>query len=112
MNPSSIHRNNQNGDAAELWVSQHLLKKGLDVFRNVCSAGPADIAVFNRNTGKTILIDVKSQVNVYVKKDGTQILNQKVYLRDDGVWQIMYVHGEDCVRVPEGFWEALEYESS
>ena len=55
-------------------------------------------------------VDIKSVRSPYVKTDGTYSIGRKIILRDDGVWQLLYVHGEDSLRLPVGFWEALGME--
>jgi hypothetical protein len=100
------------GAAGELLVSTFFLQNGLEVFRNVASSGPVDLVLYNKHTKKTILVDVKSMRNPYVRADGQITFTSKCLLRDDGVWQIVYVHGEASPRLPEGFWEALGMETS
>lgn len=48
------------GCQAELIACAWLMGLGYQVFRNVCSVGPADLIVWQPQTGETIFIDVKS----------------------------------------------------
>lgn len=100
------------GAAGELFACNYFLSQGLEVCRNVAASGPVDIMVFNKENGKTAAIDIKSLRSPYVRADGSYSLNSIVNLRDDGVWQIAYVHGENAVRVPAGFWDALGMETA
>ena len=95
------------GAVGELFVCNYFLECGLEVFRNVAACGPADIVVFNKENGKLIAIDVKSLRAPHVKVDGSYSIGRLIDLRNDGVWQILYVHGEVSPRLPDGFWEAL-----
>ena len=52
--------NSRIGDISELSVIAHYLSIGWEVFRNQGSTGPIDIILFNRKTGETKLIDVKT----------------------------------------------------
>jgi hypothetical protein len=103
---------NHTGAAGELLVATYFLNQGLEVFRNLASSGPVDLFVYNKDTQKGIPVDVKSVRTPYVRADGTHSLSKGPELRDDGVWQIAYVHGEAAPRLPEGFWEALGYEET
>ena len=98
------------GAAGELFCSTYFLSMGLEVFRNVAPAGPIDLFLYNPANGKAIPVDIKSIRTVYVRADGTKGYGTKSLLRDDGVWQVLYVHGEAAPRLPEGFWEALGME--
>jgi hypothetical protein len=100
------------GAVGELFVCNYFLAFGLEVCRNVAASGPIDIVVFNKANGKLAAIDVKSLRAPYVKSDGSFSIGQKVCLREDGVWQIVYVHGEMSPRLPEGFWEVLGMETA
>lgn len=83
------------------------------MFRNISPAGPVDIVVLNTETGKLILVDVKATRAGYVRKcDGVLRYPAEIKLREDGVWQILYVHGETAVRLPAGLWEALGMETA
>lgn len=98
------------GAAGELFACQYFLSHGLEVFRNVAASGPVDLFVYNKETSKSAAVDIKSVRSPYVKTDGTYSIGRKIILRDDGVWQLLYVHGEDSLRLPDGFWEALGME--
>jgi len=95
------------GAAGELFACQYFLSHGVEVFRNVAPAGPVDLMVYNKTNGKSAPVDIKSVRSPYVRADGSYSLGISPKLRDDGVWQITYVHGEDSLRIPEGFWESL-----
>ena len=95
------------GAAGELFACQYFLSHGVEVFRNVAPAGPVDLVVYNKTNGKSAPVDIKSVRSPYVRADGSYSLGISPKLRDDGVWQITYVHGEDSLRIPEGFWESL-----
>jgi len=107
-----MNSKNHTGAAGEMLVCAYFLSHGLEVFRNVASSGPVDLMLLNLETNKSILVDVKSFRSPYVKSDGSYCLGSKCCLRDDGVWQITYVHGEASPRLPEGFWEALGMETA
>jgi hypothetical protein len=100
------------GAYGELFACNYFINLGLEVFRNISPVGPVDIVVLNTETGKSILVDVKATRSVYVKADGTQTFPIGPKLREDNVWQILYVHGEAAVRLPVGFWEALGMETA
>ena len=51
------------GGISELEVCAYYLRKGYEVFRNVSSNGPADIIVWNQETGEIHIIDVKTYVS-------------------------------------------------
>tara|TARA_R100000742_G_C4182414_1_gene17100 strand:- start:20 stop:400 length:381 start_codon:yes stop_codon:yes gene_type:complete len=95
------------GAAGELFACQYFLSHGVEVFRNVAPAGPVDLMVYNKLNNKSAPVDIKSVRSPYVRADGSYSLGISPKLRDDGVWQITYVHGEDSLRIPEGFWESL-----
>ena len=95
------------GAAGELFACQYFLSHGVEVFRNVAPAGPVDLMVYNKWNNKSAPIDIKSVRSPYVRADGTYSIGISPKLREDGVWQITYVHGEDSLRIPEGFWESL-----
>lgn len=107
-----MNSTNHTGAAGEMLVCAFFLSQGLEVFRNVASSGPIDLIVFNKEAGQSILIDVKSVRSPYVRQNGSYSLGQKCCLRDDNVWQVVYVHGEASPRLPEGFWEALGMETA
>ncbi len=90
------------GAAGELFASAKFLEMGFEVFRNIAASGPIDLMLWNETTG-AVRVDVKSVRNPYVKTDGSLSFGQKCQLREDGVWQVIYVHGESCLRLPEGF---------
>lgn len=95
------------GAAGELFVCNYFLSQGLEVCRNVAASGPVDIMVFNKENGKSAAIDVKSIRTHYTRSDGSVIIGPKIELRSDGVWQVVWIYGEESPRLPEGFWEAL-----
>ena len=95
------------GAAGELFACQYFLSHGIEVFRNVAPAGPVDLMVYNKTKGRSAAVDIKSVRSPYVRADGSYSLGISPKLRDDGVWQITCVHGEDSLRMPEGFWESL-----
>ena len=95
------------GAAGELFACQYFLSHGIEVFRNVAPAGPVDLMVYNKTNCRSAAVDIKSVRSPYVRADGSYSLGISPKLRDDGVWQITYVHGEDSLRIPEGFWESL-----
>ena len=95
------------GAAGELFACQYFLSHGVEVFRNVAPAGPVDLMVYNKTNCASAAIDIKSVRSPYVRADGTYSMGIRPKLREDGVWQITYVHGEDSLRIPEGFWESL-----
>jgi len=107
-----MNSTNHTGAAAELLVCAFFLSNNLEVFRNVASSGPVDLIIVNRQTDKSVLVDVKSVRSPYTRVDGSLCLSFKPLLREDGVWQIAYVHGEAAPRLPEGFWEALGMDTS
>ena len=98
------------GAAGELFACQYFLSHGLEVFRNVAASGPVDLMVYNKNNNKSVAVDIKSLRSPYTRIDGSYSFGKTVLLRDDGVFQCLYVHGEDSVRLPDGFWEALGME--
>lgn len=107
-----MNSTNHTGAAGEMLVCAYFLSQGLEVFRNVASSGPVDLILLNLKTNKSISVDVKSVRAPYVKADGSYSINHLCCLRDDGVWQVSYVHGEAVPRLPEGFWEALGMETA
>jgi hypothetical protein len=100
------------GAAGEMLVCAYFLSQGLEVFRNVAASGPIDLVLVNKESSISILVDVKSFRSPYVKSDGSYSFGSKCCLRDDGVWQVLYVHGEDVPRLPEGFWNVLGMETA
>lgn len=107
-----MNSTNHTGAAGEMLVCAFFLSQGLEVFRNVSSSGPVDLIVYNKGTNKTVLIDVKTLRNPYVKTDGSLSVGLKCCLREDNVWQVAYVLSEAAPRLPEGFWEALGMETA
>ena len=95
------------GAAGELFACQYFLSHGVEVFRNVAPAGPVDLMVYNKINAQSAPVDIKSRRSPYIRADGSYSLGISPKLRDDGVWQLTYVHGEDSLRIPEGFWESL-----
>ena len=95
------------GAAGELFACQYFLSHGVEVFRNVAPAGPVDLMVYNKHNNQSAPIDIKSVRSPYIRADGTYSIGISPKLREDGVWQLTYVHGEDSLRIPEGFWESL-----
>ena len=95
------------GAAGELFACQYFLSHGVEVFRNVAPAGPVDLMVYNKINSQSAPVDIKSVRSPYIRADGSYSLGISPKLRDDGVWQLTYVHGEDSLRIPEGFWESL-----
>ena len=95
------------GAAGELFACQYFLSHGVEVFRNVAPAGPVDLMVYNKINAQSAPVDIKSVRSPYIRADGSYSLGISPKLRDDGVWQLTYVHGEDSLRIPEGFWESL-----
>jgi len=65
-------RNDKNarGAAAELIACAWLIGLGYEVFRNVSASGPADMMVWDPETGEKHIIDVKSFTKVYRRLDG------------------------------------------
>lgn len=100
------------GAYGELFVCNYFINLGLEVFRNVSPAGPVDLVIYNTETKKSLLIDVKSTRSGYIKANGVQSFPTGPKFRDDGVWQILYVHGEAAIRLPDGFWQALGMETA
>jgi hypothetical protein len=101
-----MNSRNHLGAYGELYVTNYLLENGMEVFRNVAPSGPADLIAWNKETGKTVLIDVKCVRDPYIRKDGSYSLPKNPQW-SDGIAVVVYVHGEVAVRLPDGFWEAL-----
>ena len=95
------------GAIGELAIANYLMEKGYEVFQNMSPTGPADLTVWNIETGKVLLVDVKSYRDPYRNKEGTYACTNNAFHRDDDVWQIAYIHGEASIWPPEGFFEAL-----
>jgi hypothetical protein len=100
------------GAAGEMLVCAFFLSHGLEAFRNVSPSGPIDLIIVNTETNQSIFVDVKSLRSPYIKADGSYSIGSKCCLREDNVWQVVYVHGEAAPRLPEGFWEALGMETA
>jgi hypothetical protein len=107
-----MNSTNHTGAAGEMLVCAFFLSHGLEVFRNVASSGPIDLIIVNTETNQSVFVDVKSFRSPYVKADGSYCLGAKCCLREDNVWQVVYVHGEAAPRLPEGFWRALGMETA
>jgi hypothetical protein len=97
-----MNSKNHTGAAGELFAATKFLEMGFEVFRNTACSGPIDLMLWHPETG-AVAVDVKSIRNPYVRVDGTFCFGSKCLLREDGVWQVVYVHGESCLRLPEGF---------
>lgn len=100
------------GAAGELFACQYFLAQGLEVFRNVAPSGPVDLIVYNKETGQSIAIDVKSLRSPYVRSDGSYCLKVNPNFQENNIAIVVYIHGEASVRLPDGFWEALGMETS
>lgn len=100
------------GAYGELFVCNYFINLGLEVFRNITPSGPVDIVIYNAETQKLLLLDVKSTRTVYIRADGAESFPNGPKLRSDGVWQILYVHGDASIRLPDGFWQALGMETA
>lgn len=107
-----MNSTNHTGAAGEMLVCAFFLSQGLEVFRNVASTGPVDLIILNKENNKSILVDVKCVRSPYVRSDGSYSIGHICNLRDDGVWQVAYVHGEASPRLPEGFWGVLGMETA
>ena len=59
------------GDITEHKAEVWLLEQGYEVFRNISATGPADIVIFDSETGEHTKIDIKSNEN------STQKIKQK-----------------------------------
>ena len=100
------------GAYGELFVCNYFINLGLEVFRNVSPAGPVDFVVLSTETGKSVLVDVKASRSPRIGTNGTTVYPTGPKLREDGVWQILYIHGDAVVCLPDGFWEALGMETA
>ena len=92
----------------QLFACQYFLSHGVEVFRNVAPAGPVGLMVYNKINSQSAPVDIKSVPSPYIRPDGSYSSGISPKLRDDGVWQLTYVHVEDSLRIPEGFWKSLE----
>ena len=102
-----MNSKNHMGAAAETFCASWFLMQGLEVFLNIPSCGPADLVLWDTETGRLLPVDIKSYSNPYTRVDGGFSFGKKCQIREDGVAQILFVHGEASPRLPEGFWEAL-----
>lgn len=99
------------GAAGEMSVCTYFLSQGLEVFRNVAASGPVDLIVYNKETDKTVLVDVKSHQFITYRVDGTLTPTYcPKWINDVAI--VKYIHGEGSVSVPEGFWGALGMETA
>jgi len=99
------------GAAGELFACNYFMNQGLEVCRNVAASGPVDLIVYNKENGRMLPIDVKSHRSVYVRSDGSYS-GVNPYWEQSGVARVIYIHGEDVIRLPDGFWEALGMETA
>ena len=99
------------GAAGEMLVCAYFLSQGLEVFRYVAASGPVDLIIYNKETNKTVAVDVKSHQYVSYKLDGSLV---PTYCPKwvNNVAIVKCIHGEGSVSVPEGFWEALGMETA
>ncbi len=91
----------------ELYVAQHFLSLGYEVFTNVSHTGPADMTVWMPGE-EPKLVDVKTQSNPYVRKDGTYCYGFQCEQRADGVYQVIYNVPAGLVLIPDGFTRTRE----
>lgn len=99
------------GAAGELYACSYFLSKGLEVCRNVAASGPVDLIVYNKHNGCMVAIDIKSHQFVAYRTDGG--LSPSYCPKwIDGIAIVKYIHGDNSVSVPEGFWEALGMETA
>ena len=96
------------GQIGEMRIHQEMLKLGYDVFDNVCAQGPIDLVIVNLDNMKSAYVDVKSITAPYYRDDGSKALKfgNKLGLKD-GIWNIGYVHSDDEIVYPEGFFESF-----
>ncbi len=85
-----MNSTNHVGAMGELYVSNYFLEQGYEVFRNVAASGPGDLVVWK--LGETpLVIDVKTQRNPHLRKDGTYCYaTGGPMLKDNGVYQVVY----------------------
>jgi len=100
------------GAVGELFACSYFLSHGLEVTRNVAASGPVDLILFNKENGHMLAIDIKSLRSPYTRSDGAYSLSSRVCWLPNNVAQVVYVHGEASLRLPEGFWEALGMETA
>lgn len=65
------------GGISELEVCAYYLREGYEVFRNVSASGPADIIVWNPESGEVHIIDVKTYVSCLDPKNFITNLENK-----------------------------------
>jgi Holliday junction resolvase-like predicted endonuclease len=85
------------GDIAEIKAVVWLLEQGFEVFRNTGATGPADIVIWDVNSGKLVPVDVKNG-SKYVKKDGTVSINAGGLGKHSqtGVRYLIYMREDDA----------------
>ena len=102
-------RTNLVGSLGELQVQIKLAEMGYEVFQNITRTGPADLVVWNQNNGVMLAIDVKSERESYIRKDGTEFINVKNRAKfENGIWYIGYLHSKNEYYFPEGFFDTLD----
>ena len=88
------------GAVGEFIVCNYFLERGYEVFRNVAASGPGDIVIW-RPGEEPKVIDVKSQRNPYLRKDGTYSYSLGgPMLKDNGVYQVVYNYQTEEVVLP------------
>ena len=101
---SNLHK----GAQGELIASAWLLGLGYHVFRNISPCGPADLVIWNQETGETHLIDVKhaGEGTTYKRSDGSVVIPLKIEARRD-VHRLIVVDGAviGFLRAPGGATE-------
>lgn len=95
------YTSSQIGALGELRVAQYFLEEGYEVFQNICHTGPADLTVWDKETGVVRLVDVKTQTAAYVRKDGKILYGQKAIKREDGVFQVLLDRQTGQILLPE-----------
>jgi hypothetical protein len=60
------------GAHSELSAVLYFLERGYEVFRNVSAHGPADLIIWNPETGEMRKLDIKT-ASMYTKLDGSQV---------------------------------------
>jgi hypothetical protein len=86
------------GEAAELLVCSDLVRRGVSVFRNVATTGPADLVAWNPRNGHMATIDVKGLSTKTRRADGSYHYSYEARHDQDeaGVW-IVVVRGDEVV---------------
>jgi hypothetical protein len=86
---------NHKGDQGELIASAWLLGLGYEVFRNVGSTGPADLVVWQPQSGEIHLIDVKhsAEGTLYSRADGSICVPLRADYRE-GIHRLLVVDAE------------------